>query len=667
MSTLGPGKVLAGRFELLRPLGAGGLAEVWVARDLTTDAEVAVKALHEHLVKDAGLAERFRRELAVTRGLAHPGIVRVFDLYEHVEEGMLARPIFAMELLKGKTLAEQLKAGALPAGAARRVARAIAEALQVAHHQGVVHRDLKPQNIFLCDDGKVKLLDFGLARAAGWSRLTAQSTLMGTPGYIAPEILMGKTADARADLYSLGAVLFEMLTGRRAFPVADAYAALRDKGAPPPSPRALAPLVTEADDALVRRALEPDPEKRFLDAGQIVGELDGQKAAAPQPASIALTAGGFDVVVQHSWKQPGKALKKVAARLGLRRTGLGWRIRLAFSGSNALVSGASRESAEAVATACRDEGLAVAVVESKPISKARALLAPHTEGLGGLAGLLFWAKLTASVAPNFHVGSSIGTRTSAYDYLFAALATSLPAAIGAFFAWLAFAPLELPPAASGLPVQRRLIRSQWLQRHSERLALIGPVAFVAGLFGTMSVLPALGVHLSFLANVIIFATLGLGAFAGIAVWQRKAIVDLPTGDGAIRRLQQGIAERVQRLRERTAAARPASQMVLEGILMAANQAQRTAALLADEAAVATDGFGKPQGDSRPGEEAPAKRDAAVDRLLRVAASLDAVLAAQEGAHADAALADLRHELSGPPDAPRSPPPVRVAQQVTPSR
>src|SRR5438132_7211716 len=196
---MGTTGLLAGRFEVLRPMGTGGLAEVIAARDRVTGQEVAVKLLHIHLAREPEVAERFRREMAVTRGLDHPGIVRVFDLHEH--EG---RPFFTMELLRGETLAQRLKQGPIPSAEARRIAASAAAALQSAHRAGVVHRDIKPHNIFLTSEGTVKLLDFGLARVAGWARLTAQSTVMGTPGYIAPELLGGSGADARADIYSLG-------------------------------------------------------------------------------------------------------------------------------------------------------------------------------------------------------------------------------------------------------------------------------------------------------------------------------------------------------------------------------------------------------------------------------------------------------------------------------
>src|SRR5207249_9510109 len=138
-------------------------------------------------------------------------------------------------LLNGETLAERLKRGPMSGEEARRVCAEACAALQTAHRAGVVHRDLKPHNIFLTDSGAVKVLDFGLARVAGWARLTAQSTVMGTPGYLAPELLGGSGADARADTYALGAVLYEMLTGKRAFPGSDLYMVLRRQREGPPA------------------------------------------------------------------------------------------------------------------------------------------------------------------------------------------------------------------------------------------------------------------------------------------------------------------------------------------------------------------------------------------------------------------------------------------------
>src|SRR6267143_489733 len=259
-----------------------------------------------HLVQDPGTRERFRRELSIARSLEHPGIVRVFDLHAHQD-----RPFISMELLHGRTLHQRLlQDGPLPAEEARRIAQAICSALRAAHREGVMHRDLKPQNVFLTHAGTVKVLDFGVARLAGQSRLTAQNALSGTPGYIAPEVLAGQAGDARADLYALGAIWFEMLSGRR----------WSDSSAPP---------------------------------------IEGRDAVPPPPpAALPLSAGDYDVLV-HDVVRPRAPLgpiDRVLERLGTRAP-LRWKWRLLGAGQAVLVSGASRRTAEAAAALCAAQGL----------------------------------------------------------------------------------------------------------------------------------------------------------------------------------------------------------------------------------------------------------------------------------------------------------------------
>jgi protein kinase-like protein len=360
--------LLAGRFTLLRRIGAGGLAEVWAARDAITGVAVAIKVLHAHLAADEQLASRFRRELAVTRGLDHPGIVRVFDLHEHQ-----GRPCFSMELLEGRTLHELLLAGGpLAPAEARRIGRQICAALQSAHRAGVVHRDLKPQNVFVTSGGAVKLLDFGLARVAGEARLTNSGAVQGTPGYIAPELLAGQRADARADLYAFGATYFELLTGRRPFANSDPYGARPDEL--PADPR-----IHEADAELLRRTLDPDPERRFLDAGQLLRALSGQPVPRPLPLPPPICAGEYDVLV-HDVVRPALLLRppiaRVLDRLGA-EPGVAWRWRLLGAGQAVLVSGASRRTAEAAAAVCAEHGLPATV---RPVSlrpRSEEFLARH--------------------------------------------------------------------------------------------------------------------------------------------------------------------------------------------------------------------------------------------------------------------------------------------------
>jgi hypothetical protein len=406
VSAIAAGAVLAGRFEVERSLGAGGFAEVFAALDLHTSSEVALKVLHQHLAEDPQIVERFRRELAVTRTLAHPGIVRVFDLHEHGDAAF-----FSMELLRGESLAARLARGPLAFEEARRIAREMCEALAAAHGAGVVHRDLKPQNVFLTESGAVKLLDFGLARAVGWSRLTATSTVMGTPGYIAPELMRGAGADARSDVYAVGATLFEMLTGQVAFAGSDPYETLRAQAGTAPSPHAANSAVPELDDAIVRRALDPDPELRFVDARQMLRALGGEQFPLAPPTLPGLVAGHFDVVVAPEWFKLGALQRVLGASVrapALRRGQI--------FGSLTVVQGASRESAQAFAEHCRVGGL-VASVRPAP-RKRRLFRRPR------LISILFGAAATLFVA-----GGARVLDAAPWAYAFSALLGALAGAV----------------------------------------------------------------------------------------------------------------------------------------------------------------------------------------------------------------------------------------------
>jgi eukaryotic-like serine/threonine-protein kinase len=206
------GRRIGSRYRMGAPLAAGGMGEVWVARDLLLDRPVAVKVLGGALAGDGRAAERLRREARAVARLDHPNIARVLDLGEH--DG---RPYLVMELLEGESLAGRIdRAGPMAPGEAARVVAAVADALQAAHRAGVVHRDVKPGNVFLTAEGEVKVLDFGIASAAGEADLTT-GDLLGTAAYLAPERALGRPATPAADIYSLGVVLYELLAGRRPF------------------------------------------------------------------------------------------------------------------------------------------------------------------------------------------------------------------------------------------------------------------------------------------------------------------------------------------------------------------------------------------------------------------------------------------------------------------
>jgi len=303
--SIAPGSRL-GVYEVLSPLGAGAMGEVWRARDTRLSREVALKVLPESLSRDHERLQRFEREAQVLASLNHPNIAAIYG----VEEATGATAL-VLELVEGPTLDERIKQGRLPADEAVTIARQIAEALEFAHERGIVHRDLKPANVKLSPDGRVKVLDFGLAKAMAaeasgrsdsaisptiTSLGTMAGVVLGTAAYMAPEQARGSSVDRRADIWSFGAVLWEMLTGKRAFEgdtVSDTLASvlrapIEWKDLPPATPRGVV--------RLLERCLERDPKKRLRDIGEarIALETLGAEpehavapAAAPAPRRLA--------------------------------------------------------------------------------------------------------------------------------------------------------------------------------------------------------------------------------------------------------------------------------------------------------------------------------------------------------------------------------------------
>ena len=268
------------------PLAAGGRGEVWVARDLLLDRPVAVKVLGGALAGDGRAAERLRREARAAARLDHPNIARVLDLGEH--DG---RPYLVMELLEGESLAGRIdRAGPMAPGEAARVVAAVADALQAAHRAGVVHRDVKPGNVFLTAEGEVKVLDFGIASAAGEADLTT-GDLLGTAAYLAPERALGRPATPAADIYSLGVVLYELLAGRRPFEGdSDIELAMAHVNAHPEPLGLVAPSAPPFLVAACEQAMAKDPAARPRSAAALARLLRSPAHAAPATRPVPAAA-----------------------------------------------------------------------------------------------------------------------------------------------------------------------------------------------------------------------------------------------------------------------------------------------------------------------------------------------------------------------------------------
>ena len=281
---------MLGRYRLEARLARGGMAEVWRARDERTGRRVAVKLLHPHLLPDESSRSRLASEARAVGGLDHPGIVRVLA----ADAG--ERPAVVLELVEGETLSARLeREGPLDARAAAEIGAQVAEALYHAHTRGVIHRDVKPGNVLIGTDGHARLVDFGIARLLGEAleRTTQTGMVMGTLRYMAPEQLAGQEVGPRVDLYGLGALLYEMLTGRPPHPGASPAALLRELSDGPPAMDGIDPTLA----SVVTACLQPRPESRPLHAGEVAtalrawlaGDAAGAIAHITRPQDEALT------------------------------------------------------------------------------------------------------------------------------------------------------------------------------------------------------------------------------------------------------------------------------------------------------------------------------------------------------------------------------------------
>ncbi|MBA3851381.1 MAG: Stk1 family PASTA domain-containing Ser/Thr kinase, partial [Chloroflexi bacterium] len=253
------GRVLGGRYRLIELLGQGGMATIYRAQDARLGRDVAVKVLRAEYGSDEAFVARFRQEAQAAGGLNHPNIVNVFDFGTDD-----AGPFIVMELLPGGDLAQVLRdTGPLDAAATAQVAQQIADALAAAHERGIVHRDIKPSNVLLAASGRVKVGDFGIAQAFSDAQLTLPGMTMGSVHYFSPEQARGESLSPSSDIYALGLVMFEMLTGRRAWSGDTAASvAMARLSSAVPSPAALRPDIPAELDALIRWALSPDPDVR---------------------------------------------------------------------------------------------------------------------------------------------------------------------------------------------------------------------------------------------------------------------------------------------------------------------------------------------------------------------------------------------------------------------
>jgi serine/threonine protein kinase/beta-lactam-binding protein with PASTA domain len=303
-------RMLAGRYVVSRRVGVGGMADVYLAEDTQLHRDVALKILHPQYAGDEGFVERFRREAQAAAKLQHPNIVQIYDWGREGDFNFIV-----MEYVEGMSLKDYLaEEGPLEIVEATRIARDVLAALAYAHRTGLVHRDIKPGNILIGQDDKVQVTDFGIARAEAASTMTQTGTILGTAYYLSPEQAQGQQLDGRSDIYSLGVVLYEMLTGRRPFegdsPVSIAYKHVREVPRPPSVYR---PDVPRPLEAIVMNGLAKKPEDRYSSAALMARDLEafGQGKAVtatlkiPDPEDSTQVIRKVGVIQRQATQRPG--------------------------------------------------------------------------------------------------------------------------------------------------------------------------------------------------------------------------------------------------------------------------------------------------------------------------------------------------------------------------
>lgn len=285
--------MIAGRYEVGEVIGTGGMGQVRAGHDTKLDRPVAIKLLRRELVEQPDLKARFESEAKAAARITHPNVVGVFDTGEHEEV-----PYIVMELLSGRTLADEVGEGPLEVERVKRIGLEILSALEASHHQGILHRDLKPGNVLLAKDGSVKVADFGVAKIIEGMDITMAGTMIGTPSYLAPERVNGESATTSSDVYSVGVVLYELLSGQRPFEADTPLGLLRAIQHDEPTPLSVVcPQLDPSVAAAVKKAMAKDPAERYRKAREMLADLGVVPAAEALDSTQVMQVAGPETKV----------------------------------------------------------------------------------------------------------------------------------------------------------------------------------------------------------------------------------------------------------------------------------------------------------------------------------------------------------------------------------